>query len=264
MNTVQEPRTTSRMQHQVSSQLVMGHQDWQRAPHLGTGWRKLRLKHTLPSGPCYNKASDQGFRGVQNQRRLNFTEDWANSPLSILLCRSMIPGKAAARKEIKHWRYAFLWAMEHCQMCIQKEEFLTPFPGIQREPRAHVAPECSHVKITCTLAKPAMPQTSWALPSLLGIVQCSWSPFPGCQGRAGACSWPSLRGTHRSLLVSFPDAECVLKHCVHDPANAKRGLNDIWDDFFHWNTKYHTSPLKMCPDKKKMLAFCSHVDEYTE
>lgn len=91
--------------------------------------------------------------------------------------------------------------------------------------------------MTCTLARTAIPHPTWAFPSLLGTVQCYFSPFPGCQGEAGACSWPSLGGTHRSLLVPFPDAECVLKHCVHDPSDAKRGLNDIWDDFFHWNTK---------------------------
>lgn len=158
------------------------------------------------------------------------------SPLSILPHRT-IPGKAAERKEIKHWRYAFPWAMEHCQVWIQKEEFLTSLPVIQWEPQVHMAPECSHVKMTCTLAQAAIPHPTWAFPSLLGIVQCYFSPFPGCQGRAGACSWPSPSGSHRSLLVSFPDAECVLKHCVHDPSDAKRGLNDIWDDFFHWNTK---------------------------
>lgn len=102
------------------------------------------------------------------------------SPLSILLHR-MIPGKAAERKEIKHWRYAFPWAMEHCQVWIQKEEFLTLLPVIQWELQAHVAPECSHVKMTCTLAQIAIPQPTWAFPSLLGTVQCYFSPFPGCQ-----------------------------------------------------------------------------------
>lgn len=98
MNTVQEPGTTSRKQHHVSSQLLMCHQQWHRAPHLGTGCRKLCLKHTLPSGPCYNKASGQGFRGVQNQKRLNFTGDWANSPLSILLHRWLQKKQQQERK----------------------------------------------------------------------------------------------------------------------------------------------------------------------
>lgn len=203
----------------------------------GRGWCSACNKH-FPLAPATAKLQAKVL-GVSRTR-----EGWISqgteqtlSPLSILLHRSMIPGKATERKEIKHWRNAFFWAMEHCQVWIQKEEFLTPLPLTQREPHAHMAPERSHVKMTCTLAKPATPQPTWAFPSLLGIVQSYFSPFPGCQGKADACSWPSLRDAHRSLLVSFPDAECVFKHCVHDPSNAKRGLNDIWDDFFHWNTK---------------------------
>lgn len=75
----------------------------------------------------------------------------------------------------------------------------------------------------------------------------------------------SRRKAHRSLLVSFSDVECVFKHCVHDPPNTKRGLDYIWDDFFHWNTKEPMSSLKknLHRVKKKMcllkLPFCSEV-----
>lgn len=121
------------------------------------------------------------------------------SPLSILLHRSMIPGKAAEGKEINHWRYAFLWAMEHCQVWIQKEEFLTSLPVIQREPCAHMAPECPHVKMTRTLAKTAIPHPTWASPSLLGIVQCYFNRLPGWQQPAAGSASGAL-----TVLCSSP------------------------------------------------------------
>lgn len=63
------------------------------------------------------------------------TEDTV-SLLSILLHRTMIPGKAAKREEIKHSRDAFLWAMGHCKVWIQ-EEFLAPLPVIARASCTH-------------------------------------------------------------------------------------------------------------------------------
>lgn len=66
---------------------------------------------------------------------------------------------------------------------------------------------------------------------------------------------PSHRKAHRSLLVSFPDAECVFKDCVHDSPNTKWGFNYIRDDFFHWNTKEPTSSLKKNSYTKKNHLF---------
>lgn len=54
MKTVQERGTTSRKQHQVSSQFLVGHQQWHRAPHLGTGWRNVCNKH-FPLAPATAK-----------------------------------------------------------------------------------------------------------------------------------------------------------------------------------------------------------------
>lgn len=40
-------------------------------------------------------------------------------------------------------------------------------------------------------------------------------------------------GAHRSLLISLSDVERVLQYGVHDPAQAKGGLNYTRNDFFH-------------------------------
>lgn len=41
------------------------------------------------------------------------------------------------------------------------------------------------------------------------------------------------RAAHRSLLISLSDMECVLQYGIHDPAQAKGGLNYTRNNFFH-------------------------------
>lgn len=50
--------------------------------------------------------------------------------------------------------------------------------------------------------------------------------------------------THRSLFVTFSDMECVLKDGVHDPSDAKGGLDNVGDNFLHCGQRRQTEVRK--------------------
>lgn len=53
------------------------------------------------------------------------------------------------------------------------------------------------------------------------------------------------KSTYRSLLVTFSDLECVLKDGVHDPTDAKGGLDYVGNNFLHCEQTKNRQKLRV-------------------
>lgn len=113
--------------------------------------------------------------------------------------------------------------------------------------------EATILKRSCTrpareeqVTTPAPPGFSHRLPILTTSFQISHPSAVRTLDSPVQSRVQAAERAHRALLVSLPDVECMFKHRVHDPPDAKGGLDHIWDDFFHLKTNHRAVSRAVC------------------